>query len=187
MVEFKQMERGTAKSGDECVLGVDVGSTTTKAVLVRISDKKILASSYLRTLGDPVNASRKCYTEILEQIKVPVRIIAVGVTGSGRKIVGLHVGTSAVYNEIMAHARAAAFFDPEVDTIFEIGGQDAKYTYLNEGIPYDYAMNEACSAGTGSFLEEAARESLGIDYTQIADYALKGQNLPTSVTNVQPS
>ncbi|HOJ88514.1 MAG TPA: acyl-CoA dehydratase activase [Pseudothermotoga sp.] len=178
MVEFKQMERGTARSGDECVLGVDVGSTTTKAVLVRISDKKILASSYLRTLGDPVNASRKCYTEILEQIKVPVRIIAVGVTGSGRKIVGLHVGTSAVYNEIMAHARAAAFFDPEVDTIFEIGGQDAKYTYLNEGIPYDYAMNEACSAGTGSFLEEAARESLGIDYTQIADYALKGQNPP---------
>lgn len=178
MVEFKQMERGAAQKDDECVLGVDVGSTTTKAVLVRIKDKKILASSYLRTLGDPINASKKCYEEILRQIDVPVRIIAVGVTGSGRKIVGLHVGTNAVYNEIMAHAKAAAFFDPDVDTIFEIGGQDAKYTYLNEGIPYDYAMNEACSAGTGSFLEEAARESLGIDYTQIADFALKGQNPP---------
>lgn len=178
MVEFKQMERGMARTDDECVLGVDAGSTTTKAVLVRVHDKKILASSYLRTLGDPVRASRNCYGEILKKIDVPVRIVAVGVTGSGRKVVGLHVGTNAVYNEIMAHAKAAAFFDPEVDTIFEIGGQDAKYTYLNEGVPYDYAMNEACSAGTGSFLEEAAAESLGIAYTQIADYALKGQNPP---------
>ncbi|MGJ8455013.1 acyl-CoA dehydratase activase [Pseudothermotoga sp. U03pept] len=178
MVEFKRTERAEARASDECILGVDAGSTTTKAVLMRISDKKILASSYLRTLGDPVNASRKCYTELLQQLSVPVKIVAVGVTGSGRKVVGLHVGTTAVYNEIMAHAKAAAFFDPQVDTIFEIGGQDAKYTYLNEGVPYDYAMNEACSAGTGSFLEEAARESLGIEYTQIADYALNGKNPP---------
>lgn len=178
MVEFKQMERGIAQANDECILGVDAGSTTTKAVLVRMKDKKILASSYLRTLGDPVNASRNCYAQILKQVDVPVQIVAVGVTGSGRKVVGLHVGTNAVYNEIMAHAKAAAFFDADVDTIFEIGGQDAKYTYLNEGIPYDYAMNEACSAGTGSFLEEAAHESLSIDYTQIADYALRGQNPP---------
>ncbi|MCS7174603.1 acyl-CoA dehydratase activase [Pseudothermotoga sp.] len=178
MVEFKTIENGKAELNDECVLGVDVGSTTTKAVLVRLSDKKILAKSYLRTLGDPIGASRKCYKEILSQLNVPVKIIGVGVTGSGRKIVGLHVQTKAVYNEIMAHAKAAAHFDPEVDTIFEIGGQDAKYTYLNEGVPYDYAMNEACSAGTGSFLEEAARESLNIDYRQIADYALKAQNPP---------
>lgn len=178
MVEFKTIERGKAEANDECVLGVDVGSTTTKAVLVRLKDKKILASSYLRTLGDPIGASRKCYREILSQLDVPVKIVGVGVTGSGRKIVGLHVQTRAVHNEIMAHAKAAAHFDPEVDTIFEIGGQDAKYTYLNEGVPYDYAMNEACSAGTGSFLEEAARESLNIDYKEIADYALRAQNPP---------
>ncbi|WP_041076168.1 acyl-CoA dehydratase activase [Thermotoga caldifontis] len=178
MVEFKHMERGKAEPNDACVLGVDVGSTTTKAVLVRIKDKKILASSYLRTLGDPIGAAKKCYSEILSQLDVPVKIVAVGVTGSGRKIVGLHAQTKSIHNEIMAHAKAAAYFDPEVDTIFEIGGQDAKYTYLNEGVPYDYAMNEACSAGTGSFLEEAARESLNIDYRQIADYALKAKNPP---------
>jgi len=177
LVEFKSMDMGIPQIDDECVLGVDVGSTTTKAVVVRISDKKILASSYLRTLGDPVNASKNCYREILSQ-HLPVKIVAVGVTGSGRKVVGLHVRTEAVYNEIMAHAKAAAYFDPEVDTIFEIGGQDAKYTYLNEGVPYDYAMNEACSAGTGSFLEEAAREALGINYTDIADRALRGKNPP---------
>jgi len=178
MVEFKTMERAKAEANDECILGVDVGSTTTKAVLLRVKDKKILASSYLRTHGDPIGAAKKCYNEILSQLEVPVKIVGVGVTGSGRKIVGLHAQTKAVYNEIMAHAKAAAYFDPEVDTIFEIGGQDAKYTYLNEGVPYDYAMNEACSAGTGSFLEEAARESLNIDYREIADYALKAQNPP---------
>ncbi len=178
LVHFKQMERGTPEENDECILGVDVGSTTTKAVLLRIKDKKILASSYLRTLGDPIGAAKKCYTEIKNQLNVPVKILAVGITGSGRKIVGLHAKTKAVYNEIMAHAKAAVFFDKEVDTIFEIGGQDAKYTYLSDGTPYDYAMNEACSAGTGSFLEEAAKESLGIDYTEIAEYALKATNPP---------
>ena len=178
MVEFKEMDRGVAASGDRCVVGVDVGSTTTKAVLVRLKDKKILASCYLRTLGDPINASIKCYEAIEPQIPDGLEVVGIGITGSGRKIVGLHAKTRAVYNEIMAHARAAAFFDPEVDTIFEIGGQDAKYTFLNEGVPCDYAMNEACSAGTGSFLEESAKESLGVDYTEIANLALKGENPP---------
>ncbi|AEH50459.1 acyl-CoA dehydratase activase [Pseudothermotoga thermarum] len=177
-VHFKQMERGVLEKDDECILGVDVGSTTTKAVLIKVKDKKIVASSYLRTLGDPIGAAKRCYEEIRKQINVPIKIVGVGITGSGRKIVGLHAQTKAIYNEIMAHAKAAAFFDKDVDTIFEIGGQDAKYTYLSDGIPYDYAMNEACSAGTGSFLEEAAKESLNIHYTEIADYALKATNPP---------
>jgi len=58
-----------------------------------------------------------------------------------------------------------------VDTIFEIGGQDAKYTYIINRVPADYAMNEACSAGTGSFLEEAARETLNIATEEIAGFA----------------
>ncbi len=178
LVQFKEMKRGVLEENDECVLGVDVGSTTTKAVLIKIKDKTIVASSYLRTLGDPISAAKKCYEQIKNQINVPIKIIGIGITGSGRKIVGLHARTSAIYNEIMAHAKAAAFFDKEVDTIFEIGGQDAKYTYLSDGTPYDYAMNEACSAGTGSFLEEAAKESLGIAYTEIADYAMKAKNPP---------
>lgn len=178
MVDFKDMNFQKAKEGDVCILGVDVGSTTTKAVLMRLEDEAILASSYLRTQGDPVGAARRCYREILDQLDVNVKIIAVGVTGSGRKIVGLHAQTDAVYNEIMAHARAAVKFDPEADTIFEIGGQDAKYTYLVNGVPTDYAMNEACSAGTGSFLEEAAKESLNVHYTDIGNLALKGENPP---------
>ena len=99
-------------------------------------------------------------------------------TGSGRQIAGLHAMTDGIINEIIAHATAAVFFDPDVDTIFEIGGQDAKYTYITNGVPSDYAMNEACSAGTGSFLEEAARETLNIGMEEIAAIALAGRQPP---------
>ncbi|OGC18802.1 hypothetical protein A2282_07100 [candidate division WOR-1 bacterium RIFOXYA12_FULL_36_13] len=176
LVVFGNLEKGVAGDGDECILGLDVGSTTTKAILLRISDKKILDSIYLRTNGNPVMASRQCYKKLscLDFVK----IIGLGVTGSGRYISALHASTDGVINEIISHATAAAFFDREVDTIFEIGGQDAKYTYLVNGVPADYAMNEACSAGTGSFLEEAARENMSIDYLDIASLALSSNRAP---------
>ncbi|MBU4444480.1 activase, partial [bacterium] len=178
-VTFSQMKRGTVKDGDRCILGLDVGSTTTKLVLLRESDLKILASEYLRTNGDPVGASRKCYKTVLDQLNgTKVIIRGLGVTGSGRKIAGLHALTDGVINEIIAHATAALYFDSEVDTIFEIGGQDAKYTYITNGVASDYAMNEACSAGTGSFLEESAKETLSIEMEDIADWAMKGNRPP---------
>ncbi|WIF95969.1 acyl-CoA dehydratase activase [Caminicella sporogenes] len=177
-VSFKNIKKEKAHSGDICILGLDVGSTTTKAVLLREKDLAILASCYLRTNGDPIGASRKCYDKIAKEVGNNVIIRGLGVTGSGRQIAGLHALTESIINEITAHARAAVHFDPEVDTIFEIGGQDAKYTYITNGVPCDYAMNEACSAGTGSFLEEAAKESLGIDTLEIADIALKSSLPP---------
>ncbi len=179
MVDFKKTEYGIPKDGDRCILGLDVGSTTTKAVLFRIEDEKILKSVYLRTNGNPIEASRNCYKSLLEQTKgIKLDIIGLGVTGSGRYISGLHADTDGIINEIIAHARASAHFDPEVDTIFEIGGQDAKYTYLTNSVASDYAMNEACSAGTGSFLEESAYESLGVKMEDIAEIALKAKNPP---------
>lgn len=178
LVTFKQLKRGTVKDDDITIIGLDVGSTTTKAVLLRLSDNKILASEYLRTDGDPIKASINCYKSLNNQINVPIKIIGLGVTGSGRQIAGLHALTKGVINEIIAHATAAAFFDSDVDTIFEIGGQDAKYTYLTNGVPSDYAMNEACSAGTGSFLEEAAKESLNMDYKEIGKISLTATKPP---------
>ena len=182
-VIFKTIENGIAEKGDHCILGLDVGSTTTKAVLLRTRDTAILASVYLRTNGDPVGASRKCYQALLNQIKDVVHpndihIIGLGTCGSGRQIAGLHALTDGVINEIIAHATAAVFFDPSVDTILEIGGQDAKYTYIVNGVPADYAMNEACSAGTGSFLEESAWESLGVRMEDIAEIAMGAQHPP---------
>lgn len=178
-VTFHTLERDKAREGDRCLVGLDVGSTTTKAVIVREEDKALLASVYLRTEGDPVNASRKCYQQLTPQLKgKQINIIGLGVTGSGRQIAGLHALTDSVINEIIAHATGAVHFDPGVDTIFEIGGQDAKYTYLINQVPTDYAMNEACSAGTGSFLEESAYESLNIEMEDIAGMALRGNKPP---------
>jgi predicted CoA-substrate-specific enzyme activase len=178
-VDFKQMDFETVKNGDVCVVGLDVGSTTTKAVLFRLSDEKILSAQYLRTNGSPIEASRRCYQALIDQTKgTKYTVVGVGVTGSGRYLAGLHAGTEGIVNEIIAHARAAAHFDPEVDTIFEIGGQDAKYTFLTNGVASDYAMNEACSAGTGSFLEESAFETLGVKMEDIAPIALAADAPP---------
>jgi predicted CoA-substrate-specific enzyme activase len=180
-VSFTTAPRGTAAKGDRFILGLDVGSTTTKAALVRTGDDAVCASVYIRTGGDPVRASRNCYGALLESLgdlSKDISIEGLGVTGSGRQIAGLHGMTGGIINEIIAHATGALHFDPAVDTIFEIGGQDAKYTRLTGGVPSDYAMNEACSAGTGSFLEEAARESLSIATEEIAGFALQGENPP---------
>lgn len=179
LVEFKENARGEFDPDVEHVLGLDVGSTTTKAILMRRDTKRVVASVYLRTNGDPVRASRDCYAAIHGQIgKRDARIVALGVTGSGRQIAGLHALSDNVINEIIAHATAAAYFDKDVDTVFEIGGQDAKYTFLTAGVPSDYAMNEACSAGTGSFLEESAHESLNVEMEDIGPLALTGRTPP---------
>jgi len=179
LVTLLQGSRALYYEGDY-VLGLDVGSTTTKAVLLRADNQAVVSDVYIRTDGDPVGASRRCYKELERQLPEglsPV-IIGLGVTGSGRQIAGLHALTEGIFNEIVAHAHAAVHHDPDVDTIFEIGGQDAKYTFLADGVPVDYAMNEACSAGTGSFLEESGSESLGLDMHSIADTALEGQRPP---------
>ncbi|MGC9327020.1 MAG: BadF/BadG/BcrA/BcrD ATPase family protein, partial [Candidatus Hinthialibacter sp.] len=123
-VTFKSIPRGEFYDG-EYILGLDVGSTTTKAVLVRTDNYAIVSSIYLRTNGDPIRASRNAYQAILDQQPdgFPPAITGLGVTGSGRQIAGLHALTDGVINEIVAHAAAAVYFDPEVETVFEIGGQ----------------------------------------------------------------
>jgi len=157
------------------ILGVDVGSTTTKAVLIDPEDNAVIASYYGRTSGNPIEASRKCIQEIIDQAG-NCTVNLVGVTGSGRQIVGAYLGTPAVYNEISAHSEGAVYYDKEVDTIFEIGGQDSKYMYLQNGVPVDYAMNASCSAGTGSFLEESSKGDLGIHVFDISDVAMKADS-----------
>jgi predicted CoA-substrate-specific enzyme activase len=153
------------------VLGVDAGSTTTKAILLDPSTQAVVASHYGRTKGNPVAATRECLQALISQVgNRPIGVI--GTTGSARELAGAYLGTEHVYNEISAHAAGATHFDPDVDTIFEIGGQDSKYIYLRNGVPIDYAMNNACSAGTGSFLEESAHGDLGITVSDIADQAL---------------
>ena len=177
-VTFIPSRKGTVKPNREYILGVDGGSTTTKACLIDTETHEIAASHYGRTHGDPVKALKGCIVELKKQIKesigdekVTIRLAAT--TGSSREILGVFLETPGIYNEIIAHAVGTTFYDDAIDTIFEIGGQDAKYVYLQNKVPIDYAMNEACSAGTGSFLEESAAGDLNIKNVEdIADIAI---------------
>jgi activator of 2-hydroxyglutaryl-CoA dehydratase/predicted nucleotide-binding protein (sugar kinase/HSP70/actin superfamily) len=152
----------------EVVIGFDIGSTGSMALALDVREKRPVWEAYLDTLGNPVAAAQKLAALFLEQTANRHHVRAIGATGSGREIVGSLMATcfggEAVFvmNEIAAHAEGAHFFDPEVDTIFEIGGQDAKYTRLEGGRIIDAAMNEACSAGTGSFIEEQGGKFEGI-------------------------
>ena len=166
-VKFFQKPDSKVRRDRTYILGVDGGSTTTKACLVDIESDEIAASFYGRTHGDPVKALKECLANIQEKViedtgSDEIEIGLVATTGSSREILGVFLETSGVYNEIIAHSVGTTYFDKEVETIFEIGGQDAKYVLLKNGVPIDYAMNEACSAGTGSFLEESAAGDLSI-------------------------
>ena len=160
-----------APSGGPLILGVDAGSTTTKAVLLDPCTRAVVASHYARTRSDPLAATRECLHALAKKAgNQPVGLV--GTTGSARELVGAYLGAAQVYNEISAQAAGATHFDAEVDTIFEIGGQDSKYIFLRNGVAVDYAMNDACSAGTGSFLEESAQGDLGLSVSEIAGIAL---------------
>ena len=149
-----------AKEPIEAYIGVDVGSLSTKAVVMD-KQKRILAKIYLMTAGRPLDAIHQLMQAIGDQVKNKVKIVGAASTGSGRYLTGDFIGADVVINEITAQATGAAIVNPKVDTIFEIGGQDSKYISLNNGVVVDFEMNHACAAGTGSFLEEQAQR-LGI-------------------------
>jgi predicted CoA-substrate-specific enzyme activase len=168
-----------AEAGREVVLGFDVGSTGSKVVALDLGRKEPVWEGYLRTSGDPVGAAQKLMSMFLEGPAGGSPVRALGATGSGREIVGslmatcYGAGSVFVLNEIAAHARGACHYDARVDTIFEIGGQDAKYIRLADGRVVDAAMNEACSAGTGSFIEEQGKRFDGVtDVASLGEIAL---------------
>ena len=138
-------------------LGIDIGSISTNLALIDEAGR-LLAKRYLMTAGRPIEAVNQGLREIGEEIGGRVEIMGVGTTGSGRYMIADYVGADIVKNEITAQATAAAFIDRDVDTIFEIGGQDSKYISLTDGVIVDFEMNKACAAGTGSFLEEQAEK-----------------------------
>jgi len=159
------------------VLGFDIGSTGSKLVALDSASSQAAWEGYTRTGGDPIGAAQRLLSQYLEEHGAEDHVWSFGVTGSGREIVGSLLlscfDDSRVFilNEIAAHAEGALHFDPRVDTIFEIGGQDAKYIRLEEGRIIDSAMNEACSAGTGSFIEEQGQRFSG--YSHVAQLSVE--------------
>lgn len=148
--------------GGKLSLGIDVGSVSTNFV-VTDAQGELLARLYLPTNGRPLNALRAGLSELAGQFG-DADIGSCGVTGSGRQLAAAVVGADIIKNEITTHAVAACFAQPDVRTILEIGGQDSKIIYIEDGMVTDFAMNTVCAAGTGSFLDrQAQRLSMPIE------------------------
>ncbi|MBR2833815.1 MAG: 2-hydroxyglutaryl-CoA dehydratase [Bacilli bacterium] len=158
----------------ECYLGVDIGSISTKGVIIDAKNN-IIADSYIWTEASPVKAAKKLISNLKKDLPKGYVIKAVGTTGSARKLIGLLLEANIVKNEITAHAVGTLAFYPNARTILEIGGQDSKIILLKNGIITNYAMNTLCAAGTGSFLSSQAKR-LGIDVADFGKYALKSKN-----------
>ncbi|NQT73341.1 MAG: hypothetical protein HQ553_11340 [Chloroflexi bacterium] len=136
-------------------LGIDVGSTSTKGSVLDETGKTVLAKNYLMTAGRPLEAVKQVLRNLLTSVGDYADIRGVGVTGSGRYLVGSFIGGDLIKNEITAQTRAAEDLAPNAD-IIEIGGQDSKLVIKRNGVVVDYQMNKACAAGTGSFIDELA-------------------------------
>lgn len=160
-------------------LGIDIGSISTKGVIID-DNNKILASSYIWTKGNPIDAVKTLIGNLESQIdKSKLNIIGVGTTGSARKLIGAMLSANVVKNEITAHAIGTLSLYPNVRTIFEIGGQDSKIILIEDGIVVDYAMNTLCAAGTGAFLSSQASR-LGVDVEDFGKIALTSKK-PTKI------
>ena len=157
----------------KCALGIDIGSTSTDLVIIG-EHNELVDYQYLRTAGNPEAAVRKGLASIKERFGELV-FQAVGVTGSGRERVGRMLGADVIRDEITAQAAGAAHCVPEVDTVFEIGGQDSKYIQIEDGRVVDFQMNKICAAGTGSFVEEQAAR-MGIPINEFGPLALTAKN-----------
>lgn len=136
-------------------LGIDIGSTTTKYALID-NRRRIIAKNYVPTRGKPIEVTQELLQHLRAEVNNTLEIVGTATTGSGRQVVGTFLNADLITDEITAHARGAVEIDPEVDTIIEIGGQDAKYISIANTHPLDFDMNKVCAAGTGSFLHELA-------------------------------
>lgn len=163
-------------------LGLDIGSVSTNVVVVD-EFGTVIHDIYLRTAGRPIEAVQQGLSEVERIWGERLEVRGVGTTGSGRELIAEFTGADVVNDEITAHKTGALHVSQTlggepVDTIFEIGGQDSKYISIENGVVVDFAMNEACAAGTGSFLEEQA-EKLGI--------SIKGEFAKLALASMAPT
>ncbi len=159
-------------------LGIDVGSITTKVVVIDERDQ-VLTKVYLRNSGRPIEAIQQGMSEVLARLGEVVPIDGVATTGSARHLAAHLVGADLIKNEITAHSIGVIDLFPEAKTIFEIGGQDSKVIVLRNRVVVDFAMNTVCAAGTGSFLDQQAAR-LGITVEEFGNLALKA-NCPVRI------
>jgi len=150
-------------------IGIDTGSVSCNIAVV--DDKEVIYTSYVRLHGKLIETLQKELEKLKDKL-VDNIISGVCCTGSARFFVAKLVGADIIKNEITSHATGTLYFVPDVRTILEIGGQDSKIILLENGGTVDFAMNQVCAAGTGSFLDQQASR-LGIGIENFGDEALK--------------
>lgn len=155
-------------------LGVDGGSTTTKAVLLDGRTLRVVDSEYQFSNRDPIHSLQRVLTALLAR-NPTVRIKGIGTTGSGRRLASALLGNVMAVDEISCQVVGCMLDNPNVRTIIEIGGQDSKVIMLDQsGVPVWFNMNSICSAGTGCFLNGLARE-LNVPIEDLGAYAKKSK------------
>lgn len=154
-------------------IGIDVGSVSTNIATI---DQKnnVIHAIYIRTHGNPLGSVQEALKIVQKKLPKDCKVCGVGVTGSARYLIGAMVNADAIKNEITAHAVASTYFYPRAQTIVEIGGQDSKIIILRDGIVTDFAMNNVCAAGTGSFLDQQANR-LGIPIEEFGERAIQSK------------
>ena len=157
-----------------CYLGIDAGSTTTKAALVG-EDGSLLYSFYSNNNGSPLKTTIRAMQEIYSLMPDTARIVYSCSTGYGEALIKAALMLDEGEVETVSHYYAAAFFDPEVDCILDIGGQDMKCIKIKNETVDSVQLNEACSSGCGSFIETFAK-SLNYSVQDFAKAALFAQH-----------
>lgn len=172
----KRHEKDTVKWVDidnyegDAYLGIDAGSTTTKLVLISSNDE-ILYSYYASNKGNPLLVVKEQLTKIYNKMDSRIKIRGSAVTGYGEDLIRNAFGIDLGIVETIAHYRAARHFQPDVDFILDIGGQDIKCFRLHNGAIDSIMLNEACSSGCGSFIETYAT-ALGYSSEEFAKLGL---------------
>ena len=164
----------------DAYIGIDVGSVSTN--LVAVDDNgDVIMEIYVPTEGNPIEVVTRNLKKMGDEIGDKIIVKGVGTTGSGRELAGVLTGADTINDEITAHKTGATHVADKLtgkrpDTIFEIGGQDSKYISIQDDVVVDFTMNEACAAGTGSFLQEQA-EKLGMNIVgEFAELALSSKH-----------
>ena len=158
----------------DCFLGIDAGSTTTKMALIG-SSGQLLYSFYANNQGNPIKTAMGAIEDLRKQLPANAKIVRSCSTGYGEALLKSAFSLDEGEVETVAHCTAASFFDPEVDCVLDIGGQDMKCIKLRNGCVDTVLLNEACSSGCGSFIENFAN-SLGYSAEDFAKEALFAKN-----------
>jgi len=170
--------RDLASYSGKCFLGIDAGSTTTKVALIA-EDGSLLYKFYSNNNGSPLNTVIKAVTELKALLPAEAEIGWSCSTGYGEALMKAALQLDEGEVETICHYYAAAFFDPQVDCILDIGGQDMKCIKIKDGLVDSVMLNEACSSGCGSFIETFAK-SLNYGVAEFAQEALFAKN-PTDL------